>query len=597
MTGRVIDGAPAASTPVAPPSAPAPAPSAADVPASAPRRLLTRRPRLVTALALALTVGAYALLVWQHRWISDDGLIFLRTVRQVLEGHGPVFNVGERVEANTSTLWTVVLLALMALPVRPEFLAVGAGMVLSVAAVALGLDAARRLTGRGRIVVPAGGLVLLGVPPFWDFGTSGLETGLTFCWLAGGWRMLVRRSQTPARWEVAAGTRGRAWPLAVLLGLGPLVRPDLAVVSAVALVALVVLEAPRGRRGWTRVAGLAAAAAALPVAYEVFRAGFYGLLVPAAALAKEAAEPRWGRGFTYLRDTAGVYWLAVPALALAVAAAALLRPRLRRADRLRELVAGTPRRRARAWDRAGTVAVALTPVVGGTMMGLYVVRVGGDFMHARMLLPAIFCLLLPVLALPLRRATVVPLAVVLVWAMVSGAHLRPHDIGINAAGIADERAFYLALLGTPHPLTADDYRMHPYVQGGVRLLDASPVPVLALQARGRGPSGPEWEIVPLAPVRRAGWCGSTSAPPGLSRRSTCASWTPSGWPTRSPPTPRPSPTAVSGTTRTCRTPGWSPRAVACRPTSGPSAARMSPPRRGRCSARRCASSMPRCTRR
>ena len=34
---------------------------------------------------------------WQRRWIADDGLIVLRTVRNLLAGNGPVFNAGERV--------------------------------------------------------------------------------------------------------------------------------------------------------------------------------------------------------------------------------------------------------------------------------------------------------------------------------------------------------------------------------------------------------------------------------------------------------------------------------------------------------------------
>ena len=46
---------------------------------------------------------------WQRRWIADDGLIVLRTVRNLLAGNGPVFNQGERVEANTSTLWTYLM--------------------------------------------------------------------------------------------------------------------------------------------------------------------------------------------------------------------------------------------------------------------------------------------------------------------------------------------------------------------------------------------------------------------------------------------------------------------------------------------------------
>jgi arabinofuranosyltransferase len=60
--------------------------------------------------------------------VCDDGLIVLRTVQNVLDGNGPVFNAGERVEATTSTLWTYVL-ALGGLQpwLRLEWVAASAG--------------------------------------------------------------------------------------------------------------------------------------------------------------------------------------------------------------------------------------------------------------------------------------------------------------------------------------------------------------------------------------------------------------------------------------------------------------------------------------
>ena len=477
-------------------------------------RRARRRPVTTTAVLLGLAVVLDVVLMWQRRWMSDDGLIFLRTVRQILAGNGPVFNVGERVETNTSTLWTVVLLGLAALPVRLEYASVGAGLVLSAAALGFALDGARRLTGLGRVVVPAGGLVALAVSPFWDFGTSGLETGLSFCWLGVSWWLLVRRSQREPRLFVPRGARrrpGPAWPTALVVGLGPLVRPDLALVSVTAGLALAVLEQPRDRRGCLRVVGLGALCVAPVAGYEVFRAGYYGLLVPSTALAKEAGVALWGRGYSYLRDTVATYWLLVPALFLLVAAAAIAGPRLARSQwwaRRRGRVAPDRQdpdvRATRAWDRAGTAAVALAPVVGGLAVVGYVVRVGGDFMHARMLLPAVFCLLMPVMALPVRRRTVLPLLALALWALGVGLNAHPAYDGISASGIADERHFYVKLLGTPHPLTADDYRGHPYVAGGAKLIAQSPVPVLALQARGKGPAGPEWETVPLAPGQPSG---------------------------------------------------------------------------------------------
>ena len=45
----------------------------------------------------------------RYRCVVDDGFIYLRVVRNVVEGHGPVFNLGQRVEAYTGPLWVGVL--------------------------------------------------------------------------------------------------------------------------------------------------------------------------------------------------------------------------------------------------------------------------------------------------------------------------------------------------------------------------------------------------------------------------------------------------------------------------------------------------------
>jgi hypothetical protein len=93
------------------------------------------------------------------------------------------------------------------------------------------------------------------------------------------------------------------------------VRPELTLVS-VALVAALCTFAVVGDRPGAR-ARLVAAAAALPVAYEVFRMGYYASLVPNTALAKRAGAARWGRGWDYVLNLAAPYALVVPMLAAA----------------------------------------------------------------------------------------------------------------------------------------------------------------------------------------------------------------------------------------------------------------------------------------
>jgi arabinofuranosyltransferase len=73
---------------------------------------------------------------WQRRWIADDGLIVLRTVRNLLAGNGPVFNAGERVEANTSVVWTYLVYAFgwLTWPMRLEYVALVLSLGLSLLA-------------------------------------------------------------------------------------------------------------------------------------------------------------------------------------------------------------------------------------------------------------------------------------------------------------------------------------------------------------------------------------------------------------------------------------------------------------------------------
>jgi arabinofuranosyltransferase len=400
------------------------------------RPAVVARVRWWNALVIGVTVTAFAVLAWQRRWMCDDGLIVLRTVRNLLAGNGPVFNAGERVETNTSTLWTGMLAVAGLVPgVTLPVAAVMLGLMLSVLGLTLALDGARRLHRAGRpdsvlarlAVVPVGALVLIALPPFRDFATSGLETGLITGWLGLSWWLLVLLGQ---------GVRGGLpWLAAFVIGLGPLVRPDLAIFSGFLLLAAAVLVRP----SWLRLIGLAATAAALPVAYQIFRMGYYGLLVPSTALAKEARIARWEQGWSYLGDLASPYWLWVPILLLLglfglVAAGRVGRRRL--------------------------ALIALAPVLASIVLALYVVRVGGDFMHGRMLLPALFGLLLPVMVVPItRRLVVLPAIGVLVWAIVAMGWLRvPYGGSINPeTGITDERAFYTRIVRHEHPITPADH--------------------------------------------------------------------------------------------------------------------------------------------
>ena len=377
----------------------------------------------ITAAGIVAIVAAFAVGVWLRRWIADDGLIYVRAARQIAAGYGPVYNVYERTEATTSTLWTYLLaLDRLVLPGDLAPHAVILGGLLSVAGLALACDAARRLFRARRVtgpLVPLAAVIPVAVFPFRDYGTSGLETGLVSLWLAGAWWLLGELSATTSRRRQIA--------VAIVYGLGPLVRPELAIASAVFLVAGWLVVRPSRRRTLL----LAALASALPLLYELFRAGYYGILVPLPALAKSAGTAEWGRGLGYVGRFVVDYALWLPLAVLAVPLAMIV---------ARRTLVGRDR------------IVVATPLVCGLLLLLYVVRVGGDFMHGRMVLPPLLLLIMPALIAPITRRTAPLVAAIAIWALWIGVTVR-FKPGFDWYGDWDERVTYVFDAQDPNPTT------------------------------------------------------------------------------------------------------------------------------------------------
>ena len=465
----------------------------------------------VVRVSLWISVVAVAVLFgwgsWQRRWIADDGLIVLRTVRNLLAGNGPVFNQGERVEANTSTAWTYLMYlgSWVGGPMRTEYVALALALVLSVLGVALlmlgtGRLYAPSLRGRRAIMLPAGALVYIALPPSRDFATSGLESGLTLSYLGLLWWMMVCWSQ-PVR--TRSDNQVFIGALAFVAGFSVLVRPELALMGGLALIMMLIAA-----RDWRRRVLIVVAGGFLPVAYEIFRMGYYGLLVPGTALAKDAAGDKWSQGMIYLSNFNQPYALWVPVLLLVPLGLLLMLIR-RRPSFLRPMEAPNYGRVARAVQ--SPPAVVAWVLVSGLLQALYWTRQGGDFMHARVLLAPLFCLLAPVAVIPVAfpdgkdysRETGYWLAGAagMLWLAVAGWSLwaaNSPGMGDDAtrvtySGIVDERRFYAQATGHAHPLTAADYLDYPRMAAVLTALDNTPDGALLL------PSGnyTQWDLVPM----------------------------------------------------------------------------------------------------
>ncbi len=368
----------------------------------------------LAAVALAWGIGAALRLAWT----CDDAFISFRYAKNLVEGRGLVFNAGERVEGFSNPLWTLWCALGLKVGADVETWAIAWGLVFHAGSLLL---LARRAALRARpaavlaAALPIAALGAAAHPDWSTFATSGLETSLfTFLGLLG-FTLMVESDEHPARLAWAGG----------VFGLAAVTRPEGALLGAAAATFLWVAR-PKRRR---ELVGFVAPWAALVVAQLVARIAYYGDVFPNTYYAKSAATAWYAQGWTYTR----LYFERYGVLGAGVVAAGVLLVTTMRERR-------SPWRGLDAWSAEAGLALTLAIV-----QTAFVVRVGGDFMFARLLVPATpFFLILAEMALerllPPRRE----------WALAAGLGLAlavawaPHPLagGATVAGIVDERLQY-----------------------------------------------------------------------------------------------------------------------------------------------------------
>lgn len=364
--------------------------------------------RLLWLAALLLFAGAMV----RTAWLGDDCYITFRTIENWLQGHGPRWNVADRVQTYTHPLWMLLMTAARALSGEFYFTALVLGGVLSLAALAvitLGC-------GAGAGVGAAAVLGLLASRAFLDYSTSGLENPLTHLLLAAFGAVFLRGGD-PLR---------RLRRLGLLAGLLLCNRMDL---GAAVLPALV--WALRGTR--PVAAARALALGLLPfLLWLGFATLYYGSPFPNTAYAKALAVDLPAadlmlQGLRYLA-VAGREDPATLALLAAGAIAACTRPGRR----------------------------ALPLILGMLCSLLYVVRIGGDFMGGRMLTPALVLATAAAVHASARapRPAWATALTLLGLSFVPGTHpalAAPDELIYSHHGVVDERAVYYPGLGLLSP--------------------------------------------------------------------------------------------------------------------------------------------------
>ena len=137
--------------------------------------------------------------------------------------------------------------------------------------------------------------------------------------------------------------------------------------------------------------------------------GYYGMLVATPAIAKEGSRLRPGFGWDYLQNFVAPYLLVIPLLTLVFAVGAPLVRNLWRRDERRAL------------------GVTLAVSASGVTMASYVVLIGGDYVHARLLMPALFAFLAPLFVVAATSRYLEGIVVTVAWAILCGLVLRADE--------------------------------------------------------------------------------------------------------------------------------------------------------------------------
>lgn len=267
-------------------------------------------------LPIALFARSEVVAGERYWWLYDDAMVSMRYARNLVQGIGLAWNPGERVEGYTNFLWTIYMAFVHLLPVPDS----KTSLIVLVTNVLIG---AATLPSLYTLVRSLGGNTLATLATLAAFifsanviywATFGMKTALlTWLFLQSICRVIREARDAQPR------------PLTYLaIAMLTLVRADGLVLAAIVYAFALWLNKNKKPALCFSVLSLS-----IPVAYEIFRIGYYGDWLPNTAYLKIANwDGRFAAGLEYLTDFARTY---VIFFAFAVCGAVLLRQQTLRA--------------------------------------------------------------------------------------------------------------------------------------------------------------------------------------------------------------------------------------------------------------------------
>lgn len=373
-----------------------------------------------------LTCSIFSIAFIQTAWICEDAFITLRTVDNIINGFGPVWNIGERVQAYTHPLWLALITPTTYLIGDPYITLIFISYALIIATLLI-VKATRQAWGMWSIIAI---LSLLWSRSFIDYSSSGLENPLSHFLIA-----------TFLFFWIHPHKKNNPLILSLLASALYLNRPDGVVLIAPALLQVF----------WQHKKIIPLLIGSLPaITWSSFSLLYYGSLIPNTALAKLATgtplSTRIQQAINYIDWTLHNDPMTIIIIILGT-------------------IAGFSQLKLRAL------------AIGLILWIMYLCFIGADYMGGRFFSSATLAA-----AILMALASNSALNLSLILSLGSTAWILIHTIGspsnfenksISPSGVADERGFYYSKLGMLPSIQQHTWQTHRWFKEG-RLASRTP---------------------------------------------------------------------------------------------------------------------------
>jgi len=251
-------------------------------------------------LATITIICSLAGVIWPS-WLADDAFISFRYAQNLVQGHGLVYNIGERVEGYTNFLWTIIAAGVLSIGGDIVLWCHTIGVILAITIVVGTYRLASVLIGSSWALVSA---LIVGTSQsvlLYTARGSGMETGLFSMLLLSGCGVFLTGERLDRRgfWLLGAG---------FIFGLTALTRPEGLFVFAIT-VGYVFLKslarASKERFLHREILMLIAPFLTLVVPFFLWRLSYYGDFLPNTFYAKTGGSlSQIHRGLIYASEFA-----------------------------------------------------------------------------------------------------------------------------------------------------------------------------------------------------------------------------------------------------------------------------------------------------